>query len=105
MGTLNLLEATRQSCPESPFVHISTNKVYGDRPNSIPLKELESRWDYDDPAYSNGISESFPIDLSKRSLSGSSKVAADVLVQDYGRWARAPHLSKPNYPLRDLCLR
>ena len=85
VGTLNLLEATRQSCPESPFVHLSTNKVYGDRPNSIPLKELESRWDYDDPAYSNGISESFPIDQSKHSLFGASKVAADVMVQEYGR--------------------
>jgi CDP-paratose 2-epimerase len=90
VGTLNLLEATRQSCPESPFVHLSTNKVYGDRPNSISLEELDTRWDYDDPACSNGISESFPIDQSKRSLSGALKVAADVLVQDYGRWARAP---------------
>ena len=65
VGTLNLLEAARRSCPESPFVHMSTNKVYGDRPNTIRLKELETRWDYDDPAYAEGIPEGFPIDQSK----------------------------------------
>ena len=54
-----MLEAARQSCPESPFVHMSTNKVYGDAPNEIRLKELEKRWDYDDPGYANGISEDF----------------------------------------------
>jgi nucleoside-diphosphate-sugar epimerase len=86
VGTLNLLEATRQSCPESPFVHLSTNKVYGDRPNSIALKELETRWDYDDPVYANGIAESFSIDQSKHSLFGASKVAAGVMVQEYGRY-------------------
>ena len=60
-GTLNLLEAVRQACPESPFVHMSTNKVYGDAPNRIPLKELETRWEYDDPAYWDGITgESSP---------------------------------------------
>jgi CDP-paratose 2-epimerase len=85
-GTLNLLEAARLACPESPFVHMSTNKVYGDSPNRIRLKELPTRWDYDDPAYANGITENFPIDQSKHSLFGASKVAADVLVQEYGRY-------------------
>jgi CDP-paratose 2-epimerase len=90
VGTLNLLEATRQTCPEVPFVHMSTNKVYGDRPNMIALKELETRWDYDDPAYIDGISEDFPIDQSKHSLFGASKVAADVMVQEYGRYFGLP---------------
>jgi len=85
-GTLNLLEAVRRACRESPFVHLSTNKVYGDRPNLIPRKELETRWDYDDPAYEHGIAETFPIDASKHSLFGASKVAADVMVQEYGRY-------------------
>lgn len=57
VGTLNLLEATRQFCPEAPFVYMSTNKVYGDKPNSIDLVELETRWDYADPVYKNGIAE------------------------------------------------
>jgi CDP-paratose 2-epimerase len=86
VGTLNLLEATRRACPDSPFVHMSTNKVYGDRPNSIPLLELASRWDYADPTYAGGITEDFPIDQSKHSLFGASKVAADVMVQEYGRY-------------------
>lgn len=90
VGTLNLLEATRQFCPESPFVHMSTNKVYGDRPNTIKLKELETRWDYDDSAYENGIPETFSIDQSKHSLFGASKVAADVIVQEYGRYFNMP---------------
>ncbi|NEN94446.1 MAG: NAD-dependent epimerase/dehydratase family protein [Moorea sp. SIO3I7] len=90
VGTLNLLEAARQSCPESPFVHMSTNKVYGDRPNTIQLKELDTRWDYDDPAYTNGIPETFSIDQSKHSLFGASKVAADVIVQEYGRYFNMP---------------
>lgn len=90
VGTLNLLEATRQACPNSPFVHMSTNKVYGDRPNTIALKELETRWDFNDPAYENGISEDFPIDQSKHSLFGASKVAADVMVQEYGRYFDIP---------------
>ena len=90
VGTLNLLEATRQNCPESPFVHLSTNKVYGDRPNSIALRELDTRWDYDDPAYANGINENFSIDQSKHSLFGASKVAADVMVQEYGRYFGIP---------------
>lgn len=86
VGTLNLLEATRQFSPETVFVHMSTNKVYGDRPNTIALKELETRWEYDDPAYENGISEDFSIDRSKHSLFGASKVAADIMVQEYGRY-------------------
>ena len=90
VGTLNLLEATRQACPESPFVHMSTNKVYGDRPNSIALTELETRWDYADSAYADGITEEFSIDQSKHSLFGASKVAADVMVQEYGRYFGLP---------------
>ena len=90
VGTLNLLEAVRQSCPESPFVHMSTNKVYGDRPNTISLKELETRWEYDDIAYQQGIPETFSIDQSKHSLFGASKVAADVMVQEYGRYFKIP---------------
>ena len=86
VGTLNLLEAVRQFCTDSPFVHMSTNKVYGDAPNNIPLKELDSRWEYDDPIYTNGISETFSIDQCKHSLFGASKVAADVVVQEYGRY-------------------
>jgi CDP-paratose 2-epimerase len=99
VGTLNLLEAARQACPESPFVHMSTNKVYGDRPNSIPLRELEARWDYDDPSFSEGIPEDFPIDQSLHSLFGASKVAADVMVQEYGRYFGMPTCS-----LRGGCL-
>ena len=86
VGTLNLLEATRQFCKGSPFVHMSTNKVYGDGPNSIKLKELESRWEYDDPDFAKGIPETFSIDQCKHSLFGASKVAADVMVQEYGRY-------------------
>jgi CDP-paratose 2-epimerase len=86
VGTLNLLESVRRHCPESSFAHMSTNKVYGDRPNTIKLKELESRWDYDDPVYKDGIAETFSIDASKHSLFGASKVAADVMVQEYGRY-------------------
>jgi CDP-paratose 2-epimerase len=90
VGTLNLLEACRRSCPTSPFVHMSTNKVYGDGPNFIALKELETRWDYADSAYEHGISESFSIDQCKHSLFGASKVAADVMVQEYGRYFQMP---------------
>jgi CDP-paratose 2-epimerase len=86
VGTLNLLEGVRRFCPEGTFVHMSTNKVYGDRPNTIRLKELETRWDYDDPVYQNGIDENFSIDSSKHSLFGASKVAADIMVQEYGRY-------------------
>jgi len=90
LGTLHLLEGARQYCPQSPFIHMSTNKVYGDKPNEIRLKEFETRWDYDDMAYENGIPESFSIDQSKHSLFGASKVAADVMVQEYGRYFNMP---------------
>lgn len=86
VGTLNLLESTRRFCIESVFIHMSTNKVYGDGPNSIKLKELETRWDYDDLTFSNGISESLTIDFCKHSIFGASKVAADIMVQEYGRY-------------------
>ena len=99
VGTLNLLEAARQACPESPFVHMSTNKVYGDAPNGIPLRELETRWDYADAAYEHGIPETFTIDQSKHSLFGASKVAADVMVQEYGRY-----FGMPTCCLRGGCL-
>jgi CDP-paratose 2-epimerase len=90
VGTMNLLEAVRRFCPESPFVHMSTNKVYGDAPNRIALVELDTRWDYDDPVYANGIPETFSIDQSTHSLFGASKVAADVMVQEYGRYFGIP---------------
>lgn len=90
LGTLNLLEAARHHCPQSPFLFMSTNKVYGDRPNFIRLKEFSTRWAYDDPAYENGIAEDFSIDQSKHSLFGASKVAADVMVQEYGRYFDMP---------------
>lgn len=89
-GTLNLLEAVRQSAPETVFVHLSTNKVYGDRPNTIRMKELDTRWDYDDSQYENGIAEDFSIDQSKHSLFGASKLAGDVMVQEYGRYFGIP---------------
>jgi len=89
-GTLNLLEAARRYAPEAPFVHMSTNKVYGDRPNTIPLTELDTRWEFAAPAFAAGIPESFPIDQSTHSLFGASKVAADVLVQEYGRYFGMP---------------
>jgi CDP-paratose 2-epimerase len=90
VGTLNLLEAARQACPESPFIHMSTNKVYGDAPNRLSLVEQETRWDFADKEYSNGIPETFSIDQSKHSLFGASKVAADVMVQEYGRYFNMP---------------
>ncbi|MBC8126642.1 MAG: NAD-dependent epimerase/dehydratase family protein [Gloeobacteraceae cyanobacterium ES-bin-144] len=99
VGTLNLLEATRRACPDSPFVYLSTNKVYGDRPNTIALREMETRWDYADPAFSHGIAEDLSIDQSKHSLFGASKVAADVMVQEYGRY-----FGMPTCALRGGCL-
>ena len=90
VGTLNLLEAARQFCPEAPFIHMSTNKVYGDLPNSIPLRELETRWDFAEAQYTNGIPETFSIDQSKHSLFGASKVASDIMVQEYGRYFNMP---------------
>ncbi len=99
VGTLNLLEAARRVCPDSPFVHMSTNKVYGDAPNRIALTESETRWDYSDPEYTEGIAEDFPIDQSMHSLFGASKVAADVMVQEYGRY-----FGMPTCCLRGGCL-
>ncbi len=86
VGTLNLLEAAKQTNPEIIFVYMSTNKVYGDGPNEIKLKELEKRWEYDDINYKNGIDENFKIDRCKHSIFGASKVAADIMVQEYGRY-------------------
>jgi CDP-paratose 2-epimerase len=95
VGTLNLLEAVRQAAPEAVFVFMSTNKVYGDRPNSLPLVELPTRWEYAARADYEGIDESMSIDASKHSLFGVSKTAADLLVQEYGRY----------FGLRTCCLR
>jgi len=81
-----LLEASRKFCPDVIFIHMSTNKVYGDKPNQIKLKELETRWDYDDVNYINGINENFSIDNSKHSLFGASKLASDIMVQEYGKY-------------------
>ncbi len=99
VGTLNLLEAARRSAPEAPFAHMSTNKVYGDAPNEIALVETDTRWDYADPAFADGIAETFRIDQSKHSLFGASKVAADVMVQEYGRY-----FGMPTCALRGGCL-
>jgi CDP-paratose 2-epimerase len=90
VGTLNLLEAARASCPESPFVFLSTNKVYGDAPNELELVELETRYDYADPNMRRGIDESCRIDATLHSLFGASKAAADLLVQEYGRYFGMP---------------
>jgi CDP-paratose 2-epimerase len=98
-GTLNLLEAARQFCPESPFVHMSTNKVYGDGPNRLPLVELSTRWDYADASDRHGISETHPLDQSTHSLMGASKLAADIMVQEYGRY-----FGMPTCCLRGGCL-
>lgn len=99
VGTLNLLESARRYCPEAPFVHLSTNKVYGDAPNRMSLREEETRWEFDDPAFANGIPETFGIDQSLHSLFGASKIAADVLVQEYGRY-----FGMPTCCLRGGCL-
>ncbi|MGH9441780.1 MAG: NAD-dependent epimerase/dehydratase family protein [Thermoanaerobaculia bacterium] len=91
LGTLHLLEACRELCPNAPFIFTSTNKVYGDRPNSLPLVEQETRWEVArDGAFWNGIDESMSIDASTHSVFGASKVAADVLVQEYGRYFGLP---------------
>jgi CDP-paratose 2-epimerase len=86
VGTLNLLEACRQHAPDAVFILMSTNKVYGDGPNHVPLVELETRWDYADPQYANGIAETFPVDHTLHSLFGVSKLAGDILAQEYGRY-------------------
>jgi CDP-paratose 2-epimerase len=85
-GTITVLEATRQLSPEAVFVLLSTNKVYGDGPNHISLVELETRYDYGDPKDRDGIAETFPIDRCLHSVFGASKVAADVMVQEYGKY-------------------
>ena len=85
-GTVNLLEATRQMSPEAVFIFMSTNKVYGDAPNEVPLKELPTRWDYSRPEDFNGIREDCRIDRTMHSVFGASKTAADVMAQEYGRY-------------------
>lgn len=87
-GTLNILELTRKHCPDAVFIFTSTNKVYGDTPNDLPLVELEKRWEIDPnhPYFKNGIDERMSIDQSKHSIFGASKAAADVMVQEYGRY-------------------
>lgn len=99
VGTLNLLEALRQYATDVPFVCMSTNKVYGDAPNYLNLVEKETRWDYADADYFQGIKEDFTIDQSKHSIFGASKVAADVMVQEYGRY-----FDMPTTCLRGGCL-
>jgi CDP-paratose 2-epimerase len=86
LGTVNLLEATRLHCPEAVFILLSTNKVYGDAPNELPLKEHETRWEYARPEDYNGISENCRIDRTLHSLFGASKAAADLMAQEYGRY-------------------
>jgi CDP-paratose 2-epimerase len=87
-GTLNLLELTRLNCPDAVFIFTSTNKVYGDTPNFLPLVELEKRWEIDvnHAYYKDGIDEQMSIDQTKHSVFGASKVAADIMVQEYGKY-------------------
>jgi CDP-paratose 2-epimerase len=90
-GTLNLLELAREHCPQAPFIFTSTNKVYGDTPNNLPLVEQENRWEIDQShPYYNGIDETMSLDQTRHSLFGASKVAADVLTQEYGRYFDMP---------------
>lgn len=86
VGTLNLLEMTRLHAPEAAFLFMSTNKVYGDAPNEVPLVETPTRWDYRDAEFAHGIAESFRVDRCTHSIFGASKLAADVMVQEYGRY-------------------
>jgi CDP-paratose 2-epimerase len=99
VGTINLLEAARRFVPSSPFIHMSTNKVYGDAPNELPLAETQTRWEYARPEDKNGIRESMRIDQSKHSLFGAWKVASDVMLQEYG-W----YFGMMTCCLRDGCL-
>jgi len=99
VGTMNLLETTRLHSRDAVFVFMSTNKVYGDAPNELPLKELDRRWDYARAEDSNGITEQMRIDRSKHSLFGASKVAADVMTQEYGRY-----FGMKTHSLRGSCL-
>jgi CDP-paratose 2-epimerase len=95
VGTMNLLEATRRFAADAAFVHMSTNKVYGDAPNALPLVECATRWEYERPEDYPGINETMRVDQSKHSLFGASKVAADVMAQEYGRY----------FGLQTCCLR
>jgi CDP-paratose 2-epimerase len=95
VGTFNLLEATRRYNVETPFVYLSTNKVYGDAPNEIEMVELATRWDYADKTFENGIPETLRIDQTTHSLFGASKVSADISVQEYGRY----------FGMQTVCLR
>jgi CDP-paratose 2-epimerase len=99
VGTLNLLEAARRHCPEAPFIFLSTNKVYGDAPNEHSMVELPTRWEYSDPADYEGIDENCRVDATLHSLFGASKLAADVMVQEYGRY-----FSMPTVCFRGGCL-
>lgn len=89
-GTMNLLEAARQACPDSPFIFMSSSKVYGTAPNELPLKELDTRFDYARPEHRDGIDESCRIDAGTHSVFGASKLAADVMTQEYGRYYGMP---------------
>ncbi len=110
VGTLNLIENTRRHCPDATFVFTSTNKVYGDTPNRLPLVEQETRWEIDpNHTYADGIREDMSIDMTKHSLFGASKVAADVVVQEYGRYFdmktscfRGGTLTGPNHSAAEL---
>ena len=104
LGTMNLLESTRRYCPKAVFIFLSTNKVYGDSPNELPLKELETRWEYAAADDWHGIAENCRIDRTTHSLFGASKTAADVLAQEYGRYFGLnvgifPEAAAPYWPL------
>ena len=86
LGTLNLLESVRLECPESVFIHLSTNKVYGDGPNELLLNETSNRFDFASENFREGIDENFPLDQSLHSLFGASKLSADIYAQEYGRY-------------------
>ena len=90
VATLNLLEGARRHCPEAPFIFMSTNKVYGDAPNERPLVELATRWDYAEAGDHEGIDEGCRVDATLHSLFGASKLAADLMVQEYGRYFDMP---------------
>ena len=110
VGTLNMIENTRRHCPDATFIFTSTNKVYGDTPNRLPLIEEETRWEIDPThPYADGIEEDMSIDMTKHSLFGASKVAADVVVQEYGRYFgmktscfRGGTLTGPNHSAAEL---
>ena len=109
MGTVNLLETARHHCPDTPFIFMSTNKVYGDAPNEKPFIELATRWEYRDPLDHEGIDESCRVDASLHSVFGASKLAADVMVQEYGRYFGMPTvcfrggcLTGPNHSAAEL---